>query len=480
MANALLSTKSVGSIVKLNLSGTPTEFIVVHQGRPSGIYDTSCDGTWLLMKDIYNTKQWHSSNNNDYANSTIHSYLNTTFLNLFDAKIKSVIKQVKIPYRAGSGYSKTVTSGANGLSAKIFLLSSTEVSFNHSYMPTSEGSELSYFAGCADDSSDSKRIANLNGSATGWWLRSPFCNSGSGSANALYVNTYGNWISYGCSDSHGIRPALVLPSSLSVSDDGSVVTVNPPTISGNDGNIGTITSDYSYTATTENGAALTIEEKVNGTTVRTFTTTSGKTNKVNILDLTPGTGTIEIVASANGVSATRSVTYTKNAAQWPSSGEAVQMKDGAKNQWPTTLAELVRIPGGGDLASKLVEIAQKIGGNIAKTQVVSYIGTGTFGNGNPNSLTFDFAPKMVVVMTLDYGSTHDWGNALYNYGFVWIQGMTDVSTKYRSDSSSASAHIVYTSINGNTLSWYLKQTYSVSGDCQLNESGVKYIAIAIG
>ena len=177
MASTALSAKAVGSIVKLNVNGSPRDFIVVHQGKPGSMYDESCNGTWLLMKDIYENRQWHSSNVNDYQNSTIHSYLNSTFLGLFDPEIQAVIKQVKIPYRKGSGTSKTVTSGANGLSAKIFLLSSTEVSFNHNYMPTNEGAELSYFAGCADSGSDNKRVAYLNSSATNWWLRSPNTNT---------------------------------------------------------------------------------------------------------------------------------------------------------------------------------------------------------------------------------------------------------------------------------------------------------------
>lgn len=205
MASTALSAKAVGSIVKLNVNGSPRDFIVVHQGKPGSMYDESCNGTWLLMKDIYENRQWHSSNVNDYQNSTIHSYLNSTFLGLFDPEIQAVIKQVKIPYRKGSGTSKTVTSGANGLSCKIFLLSSTEVSFNHSYMPTNEGAELSYFKGCADDSSDNKRVAYLNGSATYWWLRSPYTYN---SADfALRVLTNGNWDNYYCSNSFGVRPA---------------------------------------------------------------------------------------------------------------------------------------------------------------------------------------------------------------------------------------------------------------------------------
>ena len=229
MAYVTLSSKAIGSTIKLKVNGSAKDFIVVHQGKPSSVYDDSCNGTWLLMKDIYENRAWHSSNTNDYANSTIHSYLNSTFLNLFESNIKNAIKQVKLPYRKGSGTSTTVTSGSNGLSAKIFLLSATETSFSFSYMPSGEGAELAYFKGCADNSSDSKRVAKLNGSAAGWWLRSPLCSSFSG---ALYVNSNGVWSSYGCSNSNGIRPALILPSTLLVSDDGTVSTNTAPSTPG--------------------------------------------------------------------------------------------------------------------------------------------------------------------------------------------------------------------------------------------------------
>ena len=207
MAYVTLGSKAVGSTIKLKVNGSARNFIVVHQGKPSSVYDDSCNGTWLLMKDIYENRQWHSSNTNDYANSTIHSYLNSTFLNLFESNIKNAIKQVKLPYRKGSGTSTTVTSGSNGLSAKIFLLSATETSFSFDYMPRGEGAELAYFKGCADNSSDSKRVAYLNGSA-------------------------GDWGSNGCSNSYGIRPALILPSTLLVSDDGTVSTNTAPSTPG--------------------------------------------------------------------------------------------------------------------------------------------------------------------------------------------------------------------------------------------------------
>ena len=204
---------AVGSVVKLIENGVATEYLVVNQGKPSGssLYDDSCDGTWLLRNNIYENREWHSSRVNDYENSTIQSYLNSTFLNLFDANTKSIIKQVKIPYRKGSGKDTTVTSGTNGLSAKIFLLSATEVSFSSNFMPSSEGMELSYFSGCSDTSSDNKRVSKLNGTAIAWWLRSPFCHASLSSTISICVSSTGGFSNDYCNGSHGIRPALILP-----------------------------------------------------------------------------------------------------------------------------------------------------------------------------------------------------------------------------------------------------------------------------
>ena len=228
MASVALSSKAVGSIVKIKVNGTLRDFIVVQQGKPSSIYDESCNGTWLLMKDLYESRQWHSSNVNDYANSTIHKWLNNEFLNLIDANIRAQIRQAKIPYRPGSGTSMSVNSGANGLSAKIFLLSNIEVGgqTDWSYMPH-DGARLAYFEYGTGTSANNKRLAYLNGSAAYWWLRSPHTVN---SYYAWYVGSNGSSNSTNhCSNSYGIRPALILPSSLLVSDDGSVSTNTAPT-----------------------------------------------------------------------------------------------------------------------------------------------------------------------------------------------------------------------------------------------------------
>lgn len=222
-----LGSMSVGSTVKLKLGGTARDFLVVHQGLPSSMYDSSCNGTWLLLKDIYTTRTWDSSNN-DYKNSDIHSYLNGTFLNLFDNDIKNAIKQVKIPYQNGTGSGGSVASGANGLSCKIFLLSGYELGWttsDNSYFPR-DGAKLSYFSSGTGSAANNKRIANYNGSATRWWLRSPYTG---GTSLVWGVLSSGSCHFWRCDGAYGVRPALVLDSSLSVSDDGSVQTNQPPT-----------------------------------------------------------------------------------------------------------------------------------------------------------------------------------------------------------------------------------------------------------
>lgn len=228
MASVALGTKSVGSIVKLKENGAAVNYIVVHQGKPSSSYDSSCDGTWLLRQDIAENRVWDSGNSNVLESSDIQSYLNNTWINRYDTDIRNAIKQVKIPYRQNGGSGGTDRSGSNGLSCKIFLLSGKEVGWDSSdnqYFPN-DGAKLAYFLDGTGSSANSKRVAKLNGSATVWWLRSPY----TGGTNSVWsVGSNGNYYGWLARNSYGVRPALILPSSLLVSDDGSITTNTAPT-----------------------------------------------------------------------------------------------------------------------------------------------------------------------------------------------------------------------------------------------------------
>lgn len=310
MANVKLSTKAVGSIVKIKVNGAAKDFIIVHQGLPSSAYDASCNGVWVVMKDTYTTMKWDGSNN-DYLNSDMTAYLNGTFISLIDADIRNAIKQVKIPY---TNYSNNnVMSGSNGLSCKVFLLSGTEVGFSGvSYMNT-EGAKLSYF------DSASKRVAYNGSSAAIWWLRSP---SSNGSSLVWDVDTDGSYNYYWYYNSYGVRPAFVLPSTLVVSDDGTVSTNTAPAINASSTNLGKQNAPFSfaYTVTDADGDTLTVTEKLDGKTTATRTGIASGTaltfgqgsTAENFQRILNGSHTIQITANDGKESTSLSATFTKS------------------------------------------------------------------------------------------------------------------------------------------------------------------------
>ena len=112
----------------------------------------------------------------------------------------------------------------------------------------------------------------------------------------------------------------------------------------------------------------------------------------------------------------------------------------------------------------------QIGGG---TQIAtgSYTGTGTYGASNPNTLTFNFEPKLVIIaapyLTIGYGSTITRSNWK-----LWI-GQPNAYVGY-TDGHVEDTYIV----KGNKFSWY--NSYHGSADMQLNDSGQTYYYIAIG
>ena len=186
----LANTLAVGSTVKLMENNAAVEYLIVHQGLPSSRYDASCDGCWVLRKDVHSLRMWHvsyQSYSNYYQRSDINAWLNNDFFTSLGSVEQSIIKQVKIPYVEGGS---SVQSGANGLPTKIFLLSCREVGQN------------------TIDASD-KRIANLNEAATSWWIRSPVT---SANTYVWYIGNSGSFSRDKVYNDHGVRPALILPS----------------------------------------------------------------------------------------------------------------------------------------------------------------------------------------------------------------------------------------------------------------------------
>lgn len=94
----------------------------------------------------------------------------------------------------------------------------------------------------------------------------------------------------------------------------------------------------------------------------------------------------------------------------------------------------------------------------------TYVGTGTSGSSNPNSLQFDFEPRLLVVSGIaEYPS--------YSYmGIMLVPSGIGFSLYKKGDPSELSV----SSANG-CVKWWCGLT-----DSQLNQSGVTYSYIAIG
>lgn len=206
----------VGTEVILNENGQPVNYLIVNQGIPSALYDASCEGTWLLRKDIRELGAWNASNVSTLPGSTIMTTM-AGYVDDYDPKVQEAIKTVKIPYCVGNG-SATVNSGANGLECKVFPLGGYELGFTQiqsQHFPI-DGAKLSYFDTGLDTTANNKRIAHLNGSATYWYMRSQQTVS---TSTVWIVYTSGGFDLNGASTQQGVRPALILPYDFKFTSD---------------------------------------------------------------------------------------------------------------------------------------------------------------------------------------------------------------------------------------------------------------------
>ena len=225
MTTKKLSNVAVGEIVKLEENGAKVDYIVVHQGKPSYIYDDRCDGTWLLRKDIIEIRQRNSSASSmSYETSAINSWLNSTMYSKYSSNIQSLIKRVKIPYMKGNGESAVLQSGSNGLACYVFLLSLPELGDYDSFSPHSDGKKLDYFLEGNTTESKQKRIALFNGSENHWHIRSVFEDSTNGIPFVSNEGSIGQ--TTGVTDAMGIRPVVILQTTNSYVDDSGYVFGN--------------------------------------------------------------------------------------------------------------------------------------------------------------------------------------------------------------------------------------------------------------
>ena len=199
VAGTSIGNLDEGAIITLNESASPVEFYVAKQD-----YESSLNGagrTLVVRKDCYDNRVWDNGNVNAYASSDLDSWFNSTYKNMLDADIRSLIGTTKIRYTPGNGNNTVGT-----LERAVFALSATELGQSASWFNV-EGSALPI--------ANTLKIAYLNGNANPQWTRSPSTNSPDG---AVFLNSNGYVNDGSCYRSYGSRPAFTLPATFKLSD----------------------------------------------------------------------------------------------------------------------------------------------------------------------------------------------------------------------------------------------------------------------
>lgn len=211
-----LGAKNVGDIVKIKEDGVDTNYIVVHKGLPSDMYDDSCDGVWVL-RGCAHSQRAYDDEYNDYENSDIHLWLNEDFLNCIEPKIVDAIKLVKIPfYKWVSSTLGKVCFGTEGLPCQCFILTNKEMYKSPQLTVANDGAILEYFN--TEDRTFSDEFLN-----TTCWLRTPnlyYKTKGTAGVAGSARRAASNNIK---TDTIYVRPAFILPYSIPVNADGLVL-----------------------------------------------------------------------------------------------------------------------------------------------------------------------------------------------------------------------------------------------------------------
>lgn len=306
-----LGDMAVGSTVKIKVNGTPTEFLIVQQGSP-GSGNNDFDGTWVLLWGIWSNERCYDHTvyrGFRFSETNLYSYLNNTFFTAINEQIRSNIREVYLR----DGYDGRYESD-NFVNCKIFPLAGTEVGTSY-IIPGLR--KLAYFSDgpSSSDSSYSKRVAYYNGSKSDWWIRDYTPGS-----NQRVINASGSISSAWPDDYHGVRPAFILNPDLSVASNGMVSTI--PGITTDTTDLGEQNAPFTvaYTATDTGTGTLTVTEKLDGEVKQTRTDVAPGTaltvdwlaEKVDYQQVLNGAHTITLEVDNGNMSATKTITFTKN------------------------------------------------------------------------------------------------------------------------------------------------------------------------
>ena len=149
-------------------------------------------------------------------------------------------------------------------------------------------------------------------------LRSPYTDNYS---DVWLVGAVGSNYNYWVGNSYGVRPAFVLPSTLVVSDDGTVSVNTAPTVSTDGAALGQKNAAFAwkYTVRDADGDTLTVTEKLDGKTTKTRTGVASGTaltfeqtaSAAGFQKILNGNHTITVEVSDGKETVSTSATFTK-------------------------------------------------------------------------------------------------------------------------------------------------------------------------
>lgn len=198
-----LSTIPVATIINLPENGVMVPFFVAMHN-----YESSRNGngrTLLVRRDSYQDIQWNTSNTNTYLNSSIDTWLNSTYKALFSSEIQTAMSTTNFTYLKDSGNSKVATQMAKA----VFILSLAELALTHSVVSVDVGTALPI--------AEHLHIVARDGALSTQWTRTV---QTANDTIACYVQSpswYAHITATGVATSQGVRPCFTLPADFKIS-----------------------------------------------------------------------------------------------------------------------------------------------------------------------------------------------------------------------------------------------------------------------
>lgn len=152
----------------------------------------------------------------------------------------------------------------------------------------------------------------------------------------------------------------------------------------------------------------------------------------------------------------------------------VKLTAGGGNNWNLYIDRYQPVTGYAAIpAGTTIEYLGKLGDKV-RVQVVSYVGTGTYGSDHPNSLTFGSLPEAIIFLGMV-----DSSGSVYSYFYTQQETRVlypKIIPNGRNDVNGYGfGYNIYGKRDGNTISWYSTKNQ----DCQANSIGYAFYYLVL-